>query len=205
MTPWPLDAGIRHRRGIDGRPVRIAGDAALVADPAHVGARVGEDHRVAAAAAARAPRRAASRRPAASRSGLRRWRRRTRPRAIGPYRVSSSVSCVAVEIVVARRVAVRRLVAIPRRADTARPQSSARQASTNSRTTSPLPPRNGLRATEWRVVRARPEAEAVVMLRGEHHRAESRRRARRAPTAARRAWPARRSPGPPCRRPTRDR
>src|SRR4029078_2172029 len=39
------DAGDADDVGVDGGPVGIAGDAALVADPADVGAGVGEHHR----------------------------------------------------------------------------------------------------------------------------------------------------------------
>src|SRR5438876_746268 len=41
-----VGAGIANDGRIDGRPIRVAGDAALVADPADVGRRVGEDHGV---------------------------------------------------------------------------------------------------------------------------------------------------------------
>ena len=134
----PSDAGDADHVGIDSGPVRIAGDAALVADPADVGSGVGEDHRVRLQLAHESP----DARPVVL------LLLAVRPFAVGavePDLVDRAVArqqlgeLVAVEVVVARRVAVRRVRCGPTARDRGRRFSpSARHASTNSRTTSPL-------------------------------------------------------------------
>ena len=80
MIRGPSRPGYGTASGFDRRPVRVAGDAALVADPADVRAGVGEHHRV----RLQPPDECPEARPVvdllAAIRALRRSRRRTRPR-----------------------------------------------------------------------------------------------------------------------------
>src|SRR5439155_15564015 len=169
-----VGAGIANDGRIDGRPIRVAGDAALVADPADVGPRVGEDHGLRLVLPHEIP-------DSWPIVGLTAAVGPFAVRAVEPDLVYGTVLCEqlgelrTVQIVVTRRIAVRRLVSVPRR-EIQTGFESFGVAGVNelahdvALTVAPRTPRDRV------VGRLRlPEAESVVVLCGENHRAEARR------------------------------
>src|SRR5262249_8484253 len=164
---WKRDDG-----GIDGRPVRLAGDAAFVADPPDIRARVREHHRLRLQLADERPRA----RPVVLLL-LAVWSLAVR--AVEPDFVDRAVprqqfgELVAVEVVVARRVAVARLVPIPR--SRVQPGSQPSPPTRLYECAADVAAAAAKRARRHRMRRRlrRPQTEAVVMLRGEDHRAEA--------------------------------
>ena len=161
---------IRNRSRVHRRPVRVARRTGFVAAPAHVGAGVGEHHRV----GLEPPHQAEHAQPIVF-----------LPAPVGPFAVGAVEphlgngavarqqlgELLAVEVVVAGRVPVHRRVAIPRRQiqTGAQPLAPARVgelAHHVPRTAAPRAPRHRVRREP-----AGPQAEPVVMLGGEDQRA----------------------------------
>src|SRR5215207_2025339 len=168
-----------HGVRVDGRPVGITGDSALVAAPAHIGTRVGEDHRSRLEPANEAEHPWPVIHLAAA----------VRPLTVGavePDFGDASITCQelselgGVDVVIRGGIAVAGMVSVPRREIQSRPEpfGGARVDELSNDVAGAAAPwtaRDGMpRRRGW------PEAEPVVMLRGQDHGAEPRlaRRAR---------------------------
>src|SRR3990170_3668005 len=168
----PNRARIGHRVRLHGGPIGFTGHPALVADPANVGPCIGEDHRVGLELLYHSPiPRPVINLPLA-----------VRTLTVGPVEpdfLNRSVAgeqlgeLVAIEIVVAGRIAIGGMVAIPGRKVESHLESlgPARVGELAHHVTLAIPPGAGC----YRVLRgaAGPEAKAVVVLGGEDQGAEA--------------------------------